>query len=107
MRDSRGRRAVKLCEISAGYTVAWPIVHRTMDPRRETSRFLEPAVAPATPDLGSDFCSHWSDPEDSAGPALCANFRGKPARSFRVLDCAPPIGLPIASQKCSIASLSK
>ena len=38
----------------------------------------EVMVAPATPDLGTDFCSHWSDPEDSAGPALCANFRGNP-----------------------------
>ena len=33
-------------------------------------------VSPATPDLGTSFCTHWSDPEDSAGPALCANFRG-------------------------------
>ena len=48
MRDSRGRRAVKLCEISAGYTVAWPIVHRTTygPPARDVP-LLEPAVAPA------------------------------------------------------------
>ena len=36
----------------------------------------EVMVAPATPDLRTNFCTHWSDPEDSAGPALCANFRG-------------------------------
>ena len=46
MRDSRGRRAVKLCEISAGYTVAWPIVHRTTyGPEARDVPLLEPAVA--------------------------------------------------------------
>ena len=46
MRDSRGRRAVKLCEISAGYTVAWPIVHRTTTygPEARDVPLLEPAV---------------------------------------------------------------
>ena len=47
MRDSRGRRAVKLCEISAGYTVAWPIVHRTTYGPEARDVPLEPAVAPA------------------------------------------------------------
>ena len=55
----------------------------------------EVMVAPATPDLGSDFCSHWSDPEGSAGPALCANFRGNPHDpSESWTACAPPHGLP-------------
>jgi CubicO group peptidase (beta-lactamase class C family) len=33
-------------------------------------------VAPATPDLSTAFNSHWSDPSNTAGPALCANFAG-------------------------------
>jgi hypothetical protein len=32
-------------------------------------------IAPATPDLGTDFNSHWSDKPGSAGPLLLENMR--------------------------------
>ena len=33
----------------------------------------EVMVAPSTPNLATDFNSHWADPADTAGPYLCAN----------------------------------
>jgi CubicO group peptidase (beta-lactamase class C family) len=58
-------------------------------------------VAPATPDLSTEFNSHWDDAPDSSGPALCANHRGggfahslvgevvtDPARAQQVLGCS-------------------